>query len=154
MIASILAVWRLGLAIGLVAALGVWHQHDKSQAVKQSVAVVRAEYVAAALKASEAARARESKLIAANRKVANDYQNQKTINAAAAVVTDGKLRDFEAASARVVSPDTGAASGIDDPYRAIANQCAVSLVVLDEYAASLRAKTIALQDYAASLHLK
>jgi hypothetical protein len=62
MIAALLGLWRYGLAVGLLAALGVWHLADKSKAVDDAVALVRAEYITAALAASESARSREKQL--------------------------------------------------------------------------------------------
>ena len=59
---SILAYWRVGLVAALLTAAGVWHLADKSKAVDDAVELVRAEYITAALAASEQARSREKQL--------------------------------------------------------------------------------------------
>ena len=59
---SIFAYWRVGLVAALLTAAGVWHLADKSKAVDDAVELVRAEYITAALAASEQARSREKQL--------------------------------------------------------------------------------------------
>jgi hypothetical protein len=153
---ALLSYWRVGLVAALLAAAGVWHYTDKTKAVDAAVTLVRAEYINAALAASESARTRESQLIAANAKVSHDFQIQKTRNAANARVTAGKLRDLQAAiaSADTPSADTPAASGINGPFASIAGECGRALVALDEHAATLASTARALQQYAASVRVK
>ena len=66
MIALLAGLWRYGLVAALLAAAGIWHLTDKSKAVDDAVELVRAEYITAALAASESARSREQQLIKAN----------------------------------------------------------------------------------------
>ena len=119
---------------------------NSRQAIGYNRAV--AEYTAAALVAAESSRLKSNALSKLNEGNDRDYQIDKTRRAAAErVVADG-LRSFQAAAAVDSGNDTSAASGTDDPYRAIADQCAAALVRLDGYASSLAGKTKALQGYA------
>lgn len=110
------------------------------------------EYTAAALKASEAARATEQVLIAKNQKVANDYQTEKRRRIADAAVSASRLQELNAVIARA-GADTSPASGTDDPRGAIINQCAGALVGMDDYAKEVAGKARALQEYTNAMRL-
>lgn len=138
--------WLLVLA--LVAAAWAWHWNDKRIGINEAIALVQAEHVAAALAASEAARAKESALQSQVKKVAHEYQTEKSRRAADAVRAAGKLRDLEAALDSASAADTSAAAGADDPAIAVARECARNLVLLDQYAQSLASQTRGLQAYA------
>lgn len=133
-VASLIAVLLAGYAF--------WAQHQQNIGRNE----VRAEWAAEKLAASEASRQRERALTIATQGVDRAYQTDKTHRAAADRVTAERLRDFQAASA-AASNDPAAACGIDDPYRAIANQCAAGLVLLDGYTQQVAGKARALQDY-------
>lgn len=107
----------------------------------------QAEYTAAALLASEAARAKEQALQTQVEKVAHDYQNEKRRRAADAVATAGKLSELQAAL-NGIGADTAATSGTDDPRADIISECAVALVGLDSYAKTVAGTASALQSYA------
>lgn len=109
-----------------------------------------AEWTAEKLAESEAKRQREKALTITNQEIDHAYQIEKTKRLAADRATAQRLREYQAA-ASAVSDHPAATCGADEPYRAIANQCAASLVVLDEYAAGVAAKARALQDYARSV---
>lgn len=110
----------------------------------QGKKTVQAEWNAEKLAVSESARLRERAAQIANERVDRDYQTEKARFIADKRITDERLRDFQAASADTA---TEPSSGTDDPYRAIANQCAAALGVLDGYAQSVAAKATALQGY-------
>ena len=140
------ARWLLLAAALAALVFGVKALDNSRQAIGYNRAV--AEYTAAALAAAEAARLKSSALSKINERNDSDYQIDKTRRAAAErVVADG-LRRFQAAAATDSSNDTTPASGTDDPYRAIADQCAAALVRLDSYASSVAGKAKALQGYA------
>lgn len=107
----------------------------------------RAEITAAALVASEAARAKEQVLTTANAKVTNDYIAQKKLRAADAVAADGKLRELRAALSSPTSADAAPLGGADDPRDAIIDQCASTVVALDRYAKGLALTATGLQSY-------
>jgi uncharacterized protein YbaP (TraB family) len=156
MIAALLGLWRYGLLAALIAAAGVWHLADKSRAVDDAVEIVRAEYITAALAASESARSKEKALNLSIERVRNDFTAQKTRNVAAAAVSAGRLRDLQTAlaDASAASANPTAATGIDGPFAIVASECSRELVALDEYAEKLASTAKALQDYAHGLRLK
>jgi len=153
---ALLSYWRVGLVGALLVAAGVWHLTDKAKGIDDALELARAEYINEALAASEAARSRELQLIAANQKVANDFQTQKTRNAAAVVVSAGKLRDLQAAitSADTSSRYTASPSGADAPFAAIASECGRAIAEMDGHATAMASTARALQQYANGLHLK
>ena len=155
MIAVLLGLWRYGLLAALLAAAGVWHLAEKSKAVDDAVELVRAEYITAAMAASESARSKERTLNLSIESLRHDFQLQKTRNAANAVASAGRLRDLQAAldGASAVSADTPSASGIVSPFAAIASECSRTLAQMDGYVAELASTARALQHYAASVHL-
>ena len=114
----------------------------------------RAETTAAALVASEAARAKEQVLTTANAKVTNDYLTQKKLRAADAVAADGKLRELQAALSSPSGTDTAPLGGADDPRDTIIDQCATVVLKLDEYAKGVALKAIGLQSYASQVCMK
>lgn len=139
---------RVSLIVALLAAAGLWHWADKSRGIDEARDSLRNEYTAAALSASERARASEKTLVANNQKVAYAFQLEKSRRAADAVRTAGKLSELQAAldSAARADPATGA--GINGPALAVAGECAANLVRLDEYAQGLASQTSGLQRYA------
>lgn len=96
MIALVSGLWRYGLVFGLLAALGVWHLADKSKAVDDAVEIVRAEYITAALAASESAREKEKALNLSVERAKDDALKREKIllaDADRADATAGRLRD-------------------------------------------------------------
>lgn len=148
---SWLSPYRWLLIGGLIAALWGWHWNDKRIAVNDAIAAIQAKQTAAALVASEKARAVEAELQLKVRKVSSDYQTEKKRRAADAAVAAGRLSELEAALDSASRADTGALAGADDPALAVARQCARSLVVLDEYAQGLASQTRGLQNYASTV---
>ena len=108
----------------------------------------RAETTAAALVASEAARAKEQVLTTANAKVTNDYMVQKKLRAADAVANAGKLRGLQAALSGPSGTEAAALGGSDDPRDRIIDQCASALFNLDQYAKSVASQAAGLQGFA------
>ena len=153
---GLLGLWRYGLVAAVLAAAGVWHLADKSKGIDDAIELVRAEYINEALAASETARSREHQLIAANTKVSHDFQTQKTRNAAAVVISAGKLRDLEAAiaSADTGSSHTASPSGADAPFATIASECGRALAEMDGHATAMASTARALQQYANGLRVK
>ena len=139
--------WRNGLVAAVLAAAGVWHLADKSRAIDDATELVRAEYINAALAASESARAREKSLIAMNQKANFDLQAQKTRSAAAAVVSAGKLRDLETTLDRATTADPATTPGADDPSADIIRECSRALVAVDDFASKLAGQLTGLQRY-------
>ena len=142
---------RFWIGLALVALLTFTHgfaYKTGRAAVRSAWDKERSEQMAAALVASEAARAKEQALITVNQKVTNELKAEKTKRAADAVVAAGRLREFEAALDRASSEDTPARPGTDDPAVGVARECARSLVLLDDYAANLASQTRGLQAYA------
>lgn len=156
MIAALLGLWRYGLLAALIAAAGVWHLADKANAVDDAVEIVRAEYITAALAASESARLKEKALNLSLESLRNDYAAHKTRNAAAVVISAGRLRDLQAALAdsRAADPIPSAATGTADPTAQIVGECGRALIALDEHAQGLAATASALQRYVTELRLK
>jgi len=130
-----------------------WHYTNKEEAVQKAVSVLNEKFIQAQIAQMEANAKKEKALKLSNERIRNDYQKQKDINNDLARANADKLRDYESALASAASGNAAPASGIDDPYRTIANQCARALILLDEHAQGLQAKARALQDYANGLRL-
>ena len=145
--------WKLAAAGMILVALagGAWKLRHGGLVAGR--AEIQAEWTAAALVASEKARAKEQVLTTANAKVTNDYIAQKKLRAADAVAADGKLRELQAAL-HSGSTDTAADGGTDDPRDSIIDQCASALVALDRYAQSVASTASGLQGYTAEVCLK
>ena len=141
------ARWLLyvGLLLALLVGYAAWERHTEARGYDHA----QAEYTAAALKASEAARAKEKALTIANQGVDRAYQAEKTRRAAAERLAADRLRDLEAALA--TGSDTAPLGGADDPRGAIIHQCTGALVGMDDYAQQLAAKVRALQAYASTV---
>jgi hypothetical protein len=112
---------------------------------------IRAEWTAEKLAISETSRMREKAAQIQNEKVDHDYQNQKARAAADKRIVDDRLREYAAASSDTSS---GATGRVDDPYRAITDQCTVSIAELDGYAKGVASKAIALQGYVSNVCLE
>ena len=147
---------RVGFVAAVLAALGVWHLTDKSKGIDDAVQIVRAEYVTAALAASESARLREQVLIKSNEKVEHDFQFQKNRNAAAAAVSAGQLRDLQAALRDVVATSANPTTPLrtDAALARITGECAVALTAMDAAAREYFSVATALQQYADNLRVK
>jgi hypothetical protein len=139
--------------LAFFASLYAWHYFDKKAAIDKAVTDVYTAATQAALVQSEAARKKEKALNLTVNKIRSEYANQKAINDDLVRNNANRLRDYESALASAASGNTAPASGVDDPYRTIANQCARALILLDEHAQGLQAKARALQDYANGLRL-
>ncbi|MDO9277118.1 MAG: hypothetical protein Q7U05_00965 [Polaromonas sp.] len=141
MIAALTGLWRYGLVLGLLAGLGIWHLADKSRAVDDAVELVRAEYITAALVASESARSREKQLQTQVQEAKNAaITREKTLLADAdrSRLAADRLRD-DLATARVILPGLTRAA-VDlyaDTATVVLNEC------INEYR-SLAAQTDAL----------
>ena len=142
---------RLWLALALAGVLAFSH-YKAFTGGKAAVQVLwdkeRAEITAEALKASEAARAKEQVLTTANTKVTNDYIAQKKLRAADAIANAGKLRNLEAAVNRARSAETPATAGtVADPRLDIIAECASVASQLDDKVKSLAGTLTGLQSY-------
>lgn len=141
---------RFWLVLAMVGVLAFTHSFvykSGRAAVRVQWDKERAEITADALKASEAARAKEQVLTAANAKVTNDYVLQKKLRAADAVANAGKLRDLQAAVGNPSGAETAALGGSDDPRDRIIDQCASALVTLDRDVKGLAFTATGLQSY-------
>ena len=142
---------RLWLALALAGVLAFTH-YKAFTGGKAAVQVLwdreRAEITAEALKASEAARAKEQVLTTANAKVTNDYMLQKKLRAADSVAAAGKLRSLETAVNRARSAETPAIAGVAaDPRLDIIAECASVASQLDDKVKSLAGTLTGLQSY-------
>ena len=146
---------KLWLALALAGVLAISHgfaYKSGRAAVRVQWDKERAETTAAALVASEAARAKEQVLTVANAKVANDYQTEKRRRVADAVVADSRLRELQATLNSASSTDTSAATGTDaDPRLSIIAECAGAALKLDSAVKDLAGQASALQSFAKSV---
>jgi PAS domain-containing protein len=147
-------VWMaVALAVALVASHWKAYTGGK-QATQLEWDAATAQATDVALQAERAARAKEQALQTQVRKVANDYQVEKTRRAAADQLAADSLRQLQAALASGGQPATNpaaAAGADDDPRDGIITECAGHLVQVDAAARRLADQTRALQAYAASV---
>jgi hypothetical protein len=147
-------VW-IAVALAIALAASHWKVYTNGKAAVQlEWDAATAQATAAALAAEQAARAREQALQTKVRKVANDYQVEKTRRAAADQLAADSLRQLQAALASGGQPaaDSAAAAGTDDdPRDGIIAECAGALVQMDKAVRSLADQTRALQGYAADV---
>ena len=141
----ILPWWKLAAGGVVLVALagGAWKLRHNGLVAGR--AEVQTQWTAEKLATSETARLREQAAQKTVERVDREYQIQKSRLAADGRANADKLRDFKTAISADTKPST--TSGADDPYPAIASQCASALGVLDEYAKSVAGKATALQDY-------
>lgn len=149
--------WRFWAYLSLLMGLAVSHAFT----YRAGRAVVRAQWdreraeqIAQALAASEAARAKEKQLIAANEKVRADYAKQKSLNAALVRANDDRLREFQAAADRAAGGDAASTARAYGPFASIAGECVRAIGALDEHAQGLRATASALQEFTKQMYLK
>ena len=141
--------WRFWFALSLVAGLTLSH----AVAYRAGKANVRAEWTAAKLADSEAARQKEKGKTIANAKVDHDFQAEKTRRIAAERNLDNGLRDFTAAIPPP-SNDTAATTrdhGTGGLVNQLLSECASHLVGLAKEADRLEGKVVALQAYIAEV---
>jgi len=148
--------WRVWCAIALAVGLALSHAFI----YRAGKATVRADWdkerltqVQAAALESEARRVKEKALTFSNDGVTNAYIKEKAILVAAQRVTDGKLRELQAALSSGAGVDSAPLGGADDPRDAIIDQCAGALVQLDGEAKGLALKATGLQGYARNVCL-
>lgn len=110
---------------------------------KQSVA---AQYQAAALAASEAARKREHELTAKVEGLDRDLQKQKARNAALDRAHAERLREYQAALGRAAETPA-APRGADATFARIAGECGAALAALDQHDRELARIAAGLQRY-------
>ncbi len=148
---------RVWIAVALVIALAASHWKAYTggkQAIQLEWDAATAQATAAALAAEQAARAKEQALQTKVRKVAHDYQVEKTRRAAADQLAADSLRQLQAALAGGAqpAPDPAAAGRADDdPRDGIIAECAGALVQVDSAARRLADQTRGLQSYAAGV---
>lgn len=148
---------RVWIAVALAVALAAtyWKGYTGGKhAVQLEWDAATAQATAAALAAEQAARAKEQALQTQVRKVANDYQAEKTRRAAADQLAADSLRQLQAAIAAggATSQDPATpARADDDPRDGIIAECAGALLEMDKAARSLADQTRALQGYAAGV---
>lgn len=139
----------LGLALLLAASHGFVYKSGRA-AVRSAWDKERAEQMAAALVASENARAKEQVLIAKTQKVSADYVKQKKANAVLAASLDDSLQQLQAA---IDSPASGGpdrppgANGVGGLERELLGNCAKTLAELAITADRLEGKVVGLQGY-------
>lgn len=111
----------------------------------------QAEYTSAALVASEAARAKEKTLQAANLKVDHALQIEKTRRLAAERATADSLRDFQSALDSATHSDPATPGRVNDTgglERELLGECSNHLAALALTADRLESKVVGLQSYA------
>lgn len=147
---------RLWLAIGVAIALAISH----GMAYKSGRAAVRAEWdkdiadrTQQALKAEQAARAKEAELQTAKQKAEERYAKQKKLDAAARAAAGAELdglRNELAALDSVTSKDSSTTARTDGAgrlERELLGACTQSLADLAAEADRLETKLVGLQDY-------
>lgn len=149
--------WLLygGLMLAIVAGALVYKARIESAADAAGYARAQAEYTAAALKAEQAARAREAQLNAARAAVEKTYVTEKRRAADAAAAAQSELdllRDTldSIAAGRAAAADPGTAGRADGPARLeqeLLGHCARALVDLAREADGLEARIVGLQGY-------
>ena len=155
---------RIAIALAAVAAIAAagWKIHHTG--VVAGRAEVQAAWdadialrTAAALKASEAARATELVLQTKVARIDHDYQTQKSLRVVADKRAADSVQRLEAvlATANTANSNTSPTSGVDgaDPRNAIIGECARSLVTLDAAYGKLANQATALQQYALSVRV-
>ena len=152
---SLYARLAVAAAIALALAASHWKAYTTGkQAVQLEWDAAISQATAAALQAEQAARAKEQALQTQVRKVANDYQVEKTRRAAADQLAADSLRQLQAAlaSGGQPAPDPAAPAGADDdPRDGIIAECAGALVQVDAAVRKLADQTRALQSYTAGV---
>jgi len=143
-------VWIAALLAAMaVFGAGYWKGDTAGKIkVRAEWAIEKQAHAEAVAAASEAARAKEQILTAANTKVTNDYNAQKKLRAADAVAVNGKLRDLQAALDSAAGTHAAAEPGdYGDPRSNIIAGCANTVVILDEATKRMAGQTTALQRY-------
>ena len=144
---------RLWIALALAGLLAFTHYkafNGGKAAVQVRWDKERSEITAEALKASEAARAKENVLTAANQKVSADYAKQKKVNAVLAADLDDSLRQLQTAINSPVSANTptpAGAYGRGGLERELLGGCSTSLAEMAITADRLETKVVGLQGY-------
>ena len=156
---------RIAAALALVVAISAagWKLHHTG--VVSGRAEIQAQWdadiavrTAAALQASEKARATEQVLQTKVAKVSNDYAKSQKAHAVAVASTNDELRQLQAVLARPdkSSADTATATvdhGTGGLVSELLGQCAETVVRLAITADRLEGKTVALQAYISSVQL-
>ena len=137
---------KISIALALVVVLAGSHWKAYSEG-KQSA---QQEVQAQTLKATEEARKREAELRTSVEKLDHELQTEKARHAAAARVTDGRLREYQAAL-RTARAGAGAAGGTGGPFAAIASECPGALAEMDQYARELAFRAVGLQRYVSTV---
>jgi hypothetical protein len=147
--------YRLIAGIALIASVlggGAWWLHSvKTTAYDAGYAAHKAETTAAVLVQTEKVRAKEIKLNDNNRKVANDYKAENDRLRADSDITNGLLRDLQAAASSSSVTDTTTSTGIADPYPRAFVECAVAITEVDKEYQRVRGVANALQKYASEV---
>jgi len=147
--------WRVwaAIAMAIVLAASHWKAYTAGgKSVQAGWDKERAELTATALAASEANRAKEKAMNLSLDKVRNDYAKEKSLRAADARVTAGRLSELQAALDSAASADPVATGGVDeDPRLGIIAECAGAAVKLDQAVKGLASQTIALQNFASEV---
>ena len=120
-------LWRYGLFAGLLLALGVWHLADKSKAVDDALELLRGEYIAAALVASESARQKEIALnlsIESAKNAAAIREKTLLADAGRSRAAADRLRDDLAHNrAAIANATPGAVAAYADTLAVVFEQC-------------------------------
>lgn len=149
---SLLLNWRLvaGLILCVAAAAGGWKCYVLGKkTVQAEFDAYKAQQVADALAAEQAARAKEHAMQATNQKVTENYESLKTATATAVGALDAERMRLQAALAASSAPgDPGAvlrADGTAKDY--ILERCLGRYETVARDAAATANKVIGLQDY-------
>lgn len=102
----------------------------------------------AATDASEERRMKEKALSFTNEGITRDHIKEKAALAAAARLSDDRLRELQGAIRDTSGGDSAPLGGADDPRNTIIDQCASALNSLDGYAKSVALQAIGLQRFA------
>ncbi|NVO05649.1 MAG: hypothetical protein HXX19_06780 [Rhodoferax sp.] len=149
--------WRLwaGLILVTLAAAGGWKCFKLGeQDGLQQLAAYKAEQVAQALAADQAARDKEHSMQSANQKVTANYETLKAATAVAVGALDAdrmRLQDALTASDPTANPSARACADDATRTRAVVRSCAAALQKLAGYADGTENQLIGLQDYVRSV---
>lgn len=146
---------RLAVAAAIALALAGthWKAYTKGRdVVRAEWALDAAERTAAALAASEAARARESELQTKVGRVDRAYQEQKRATAHVAAAAADGLRNLETILAAPATASSGAVAssgnyGAGSVDRELLGSCAATLARMGQEADRMALKVLTLQEY-------
>ena len=149
--------WRYLAGAAVLAFAGLMvHAYGRSRynagaaSVQAKWDTAKAEQAQTLKATEEEARKREAELRTSVEKLDHELQTEKARHAAAARVTDGRLREYRVAL-RTARAGASAAGGTGGPFAAIASECPGALAEMDQYARELAFRAVGLQRYVSTV---